>query len=113
MMRLRGKDCWRFGSEKGQGCIRSDCALAVILEKEISARVKRESSMYLLYMRALILQDFLASAPPSHHICLPDMSLLRPFSALDLFRFNNINLDAWTETVSKAERPSLKSPCQY
>jgi len=28
------------------------------------------------------------------------MSLLRPFSATDLFRFNNINLDAWTETYS-------------
>lgn len=27
------------------------------------------------------------------------MSLLRPFSALDLLRFNSINLDAWTETV--------------
>jgi hypothetical protein len=27
------------------------------------------------------------------------MSYLRPFSATDLFRFNNINFDAWTETV--------------
>ena len=26
------------------------------------------------------------------------MSLLRPFSALDLFEFNAINLDVWTET---------------
>ncbi|GAA5883388.1 hypothetical protein JCM16303_006724 [Sporobolomyces ruberrimus] len=26
------------------------------------------------------------------------MSLLRPFSALDLFSFNGINLDVWTET---------------
>jgi N-terminal acetyltransferase B complex catalytic subunit len=26
------------------------------------------------------------------------MSLLRPFSASDLFSFNAINLDAWTET---------------
>ncbi|GAA5846532.1 hypothetical protein JCM3766R1_002521 [Sporobolomyces carnicolor] len=26
------------------------------------------------------------------------MSLLRPFSALDLFEFNGINLDVWTET---------------
>lgn len=26
------------------------------------------------------------------------MSLLRPFSALDLFDFNAINLDVWTET---------------
>lgn len=26
------------------------------------------------------------------------MSLLRPFSASDLFDFNAINLDAWTET---------------
>lgn len=28
------------------------------------------------------------------------MSLLRPFRASDLFRFNNINLDHWTETYS-------------
>ncbi|KAH9814989.1 acyl-CoA N-acyltransferase [Melampsora americana] len=28
------------------------------------------------------------------------MSLLRPFSALDLFKFNNVNLDPWTETYS-------------
>lgn len=26
------------------------------------------------------------------------MSLLRPFSASDLFSFNEINLDSWTET---------------
>lgn len=26
------------------------------------------------------------------------MSLIRPFSALDLFEFNSINLDVWTET---------------
>jgi len=26
------------------------------------------------------------------------MSLIRPFSALDLFEFNAINLDVWTET---------------
>ncbi|PFH48487.1 hypothetical protein AMATHDRAFT_76695 [Amanita thiersii Skay4041] len=26
------------------------------------------------------------------------MSILRPFSAADLFKFNNINLDIWTET---------------
>lgn len=26
------------------------------------------------------------------------MSLIRPFSALDLFDFNAINLDVWTET---------------
>ncbi|KAL4245280.1 N-terminal NatB acetyltransferase catalytic subunit [Abortiporus biennis] len=26
------------------------------------------------------------------------MSILRPFRATDLFRFNNINLDIWTET---------------
>ncbi|EIN07135.1 N-acetyltransferase [Punctularia strigosozonata HHB-11173 SS5] len=26
------------------------------------------------------------------------MSITRPFSALDLFKFNNINLDIWTET---------------
>ncbi|KAI8453507.1 hypothetical protein BY996DRAFT_7149343 [Phakopsora pachyrhizi] len=28
------------------------------------------------------------------------MSLLRPFQATDLFRFNNVNLDPWTETYS-------------
>ena len=28
------------------------------------------------------------------------MSLLRPFSASDLFSFNPINLDAWTETYA-------------
>jgi len=28
------------------------------------------------------------------------MSVLRPFRATDLFRFNNINLDPWTETYS-------------
>jgi len=28
------------------------------------------------------------------------MSLLRPFRATDLFKFNNINLDSWTETYS-------------
>ncbi|KAG0148740.1 hypothetical protein CROQUDRAFT_105627, partial [Cronartium quercuum f. sp. fusiforme G11] len=28
------------------------------------------------------------------------MSLLRPFSANDLFNFNNVNLDPWTETYS-------------
>ena len=28
------------------------------------------------------------------------MSLLRPFRAADLFRFNNVNLDHWTETYS-------------
>jgi len=28
------------------------------------------------------------------------MSLLRPFVATDLFQFNNVNLDAWTETYS-------------
>jgi hypothetical protein len=27
------------------------------------------------------------------------MSIIRPFRADDLFRFNNINLDIWTETV--------------
>ncbi|KAF8844551.1 acyl-CoA N-acyltransferase [Paxillus ammoniavirescens] len=26
------------------------------------------------------------------------MSVLRPFTATDMFRFNNINLDVWTET---------------
>ncbi|KAK7038274.1 N-acetyltransferase [Favolaschia claudopus] len=26
------------------------------------------------------------------------MSILRPFSAADMFKFNNINLDIWTET---------------
>ncbi|KIM62042.1 hypothetical protein SCLCIDRAFT_843642 [Scleroderma citrinum Foug A] len=26
------------------------------------------------------------------------MSVLRPFSAIDMFKFNNINLDIWTET---------------
>ncbi|KAN0060384.1 N-alpha-acetyltransferase 20 [Thecaphora frezii] len=28
------------------------------------------------------------------------MSLLRPFRATDLFKFNNVNLDHWTETYS-------------
>lgn len=28
------------------------------------------------------------------------MSLLRPFRATDLFKFNNVNLDNWTETYS-------------
>ncbi|EGG10484.1 uncharacterized protein MELLADRAFT_33791 [Melampsora larici-populina 98AG31] len=28
------------------------------------------------------------------------MSLLRPFTASDLFNFNNVNLDPWTETYS-------------
>ncbi|PWN47013.1 acyl-CoA N-acyltransferase, partial [Violaceomyces palustris] len=28
------------------------------------------------------------------------MSLLRPFKAQDLFKFNNVNLDHWTETYS-------------
>lgn len=28
------------------------------------------------------------------------MSLLRPFSASDLFSFNPINLDIWTETYA-------------
>ncbi|SPO27821.1 probable N-acetyltransferase 5 [Ustilago trichophora] len=28
------------------------------------------------------------------------MSLLRPFRAADLFKFNNVNLDHWTETYS-------------
>lgn len=28
------------------------------------------------------------------------MSLLRPFRATDLFRFNNVNLDHWTETYT-------------
>ncbi|KAH8914128.1 acyl-CoA N-acyltransferase [Atractiella rhizophila] len=28
------------------------------------------------------------------------MSLLRPFVATDLFKFNNVNLDSWTETFS-------------
>ncbi|CAE6426816.1 unnamed protein product [Rhizoctonia solani] len=28
------------------------------------------------------------------------MSVLRPFKATDLFKFNNINLDVWTETYS-------------
>ncbi|GAA99732.1 uncharacterized protein L969DRAFT_52334 [Mixia osmundae IAM 14324] len=30
------------------------------------------------------------------------MSLLRPFRATDIFSFNNINLDPWTETYSVA-----------
>ncbi|KAF8350364.1 N-acetyltransferase [Amanita rubescens] len=30
------------------------------------------------------------------------MSVLRPFSASDLFKFNNINLDIWTETYGIA-----------
>ncbi|KAM6500128.1 N-acetyltransferase [Amanita muscaria] len=30
------------------------------------------------------------------------MSIVRPFSASDLFRFNNINLDIWTETYGIA-----------
>ncbi|GAA5971581.1 hypothetical protein JCM11641_000649 [Rhodosporidiobolus odoratus] len=30
------------------------------------------------------------------------MSLLRPFSAVDLFEFNGINLDCWTETYGVA-----------
>lgn len=37
------------------------------------------------------------------------MSLLRPFSALDLFKFNNINLDAWTETVRMSMLSDAKS----
>lgn len=28
------------------------------------------------------------------------MSLLRPFAAADLFKFNNVNLDHWTETYT-------------
>ncbi|KAJ7143188.1 N-acetyltransferase [Mycena crocata] len=30
------------------------------------------------------------------------MSVLRPFKALDMFKFNNINLDVWTETYGLA-----------
>lgn len=30
------------------------------------------------------------------------MSLLRPFTASDLFSFNSINLDCWTETYGVA-----------
>lgn len=28
------------------------------------------------------------------------MSVIRPFQATDLLRINNVNIDAWTETVS-------------
>jgi hypothetical protein len=39
------------------------------------------------------------------------MSYLRPFCATDLFRFNNVNLDAWTETVRSNARPLLVLLC--
>lgn len=29
------------------------------------------------------------------------MSIVRPFQATDLLRINNVNIDAWTETVSE------------
>ena len=30
------------------------------------------------------------------------MSVIRPFQATDLLRINNVNIDAWTETVSSS-----------
>jgi hypothetical protein len=35
------------------------------------------------------------------------MSIIRPFQATDLLRINNVNIDAWTETVSNGHGDRL------